>query len=1714
MSIMRQIRGGVSLIGLAAATTLASQPAVAQIVPPPNVVGVCSGVSLPKSVVTEIMRPVIGGVVTPIENTLNPILTTVNRILLVPLVGGLIPALPATTQTIDVDGLLTSAADGDDITLSVLDINGNAIGPNANCVSQADGFELRTPAGIAIGGNRITGLGATGAAAFAGEENSIAFGNGSVTDATALGSIALGTNAGVGAGATGAVALGTGATATGVNGVALGANSIAARGPQADYAAIGLAALQNSAGEVSVGTVGGERQITNVAAGSADTDAVNVSQLAGVRAQIGTVASGAVQYDDATRASVTLGGVGAAAPVALRNVAAGTLDATSTEAVNGGQLATVAGQVGTLSTLAVQYDDATRTRATLGGVGTGAAPVALGNVAAGTLGATSTDAVNGSQLFATNTNVTNLTTNIANGAIGAVQYADAATPTVPNGGTPTNDVALVGATAAPVGLHNVAAGVVAAGSTDAVNGGQLATVSGQVGDLATLAVQYDDATRVRATLGGVGATASVALTNVGAGTLDAASTDAVNGSQLFATNTNVTNTNTALTNLTTNISNGGIGAVQYSNAATPTVPNGGLPSNDVALVGVTAGPVGLHNVAAGVVATGSTDAVNGGQLSTVVDQVGTLNTLAVQYDDATRANVTLGGVGAAAPVGLGNVAAGALGATSTDAVNGSQLFATNTNVTNLTTNIANGAIGALQYSNVGTPTTPNGGVPSNDATLVGGAAGAVALHNVANGVVATGSTDAVNGGQLALVSGQVGTLNGLAVQYDDLSRSRVTFGGAGAAPVVLGNVAAGTLGAGSTDAVNGAQLGATNDAVGVNTTNIANINTSVTALQTDALLYDSTLQAFSANRGGAAQRITNVAAGVLGAGSLDAVNGGQLFGLGSSVASALGGSSIYDPGTGAVAAGILYGGTTYGSVQGAVSAIETSLGGMPTSADLRYFNTTSVMPDSRAMGTDSTAIGPNAVASADGAIAAGRNTVAASAGSVAIGDGSSAITGRAVAIGFANIASGNGAVAIGDPNIATGDGAVALGRDNQATGIGAVALGDTNFATGNGSVSIGQTNQATGNGTITIGTSNVVNGLGALALGNRNQVNGDGSLAFGSDIVTGGVNTLVVGNASTATGDFAAAFGNNSAASGLNATALGTAASASADYTLAVGERSVASGFGSSALGTLSSATAFASTALGAGAIANLENSVALGSASSTLRGGVANYTAFGLTGAQSSIGEIAVARTADYVDPATGTFAPLGTRQITGVGAGSEDTDAVNVAQLRGVSNTLGNAFVASLGGGAAYNVTTGAITGPSYVINGTTYTNVGDALAGVGGQIGQVATNSVSYDNAAQTSVTLGGAGGTTISNVAAGAINATSTDAVNGAQLNATNQAVASNTTAITNLGNTVSDLSTTVTTLGGTVANLGASVTNVSTAVTNLGNDINNGAIGTVQYSNPGSPTTPNGGTPTNDLTLVGAAAGPVGLHNVAGGSIAAGSTDAVNGGQVYALALTAVNAVSYGTDANGARTNTVTLAGGNAAAPVTVTNVAAAAVAAGSTDAVNGGQLYTTNQAVATAQGTADNALALGGNSVQYGAGRTNVTFNAGGAATVLSNVAAGVSTTDAVNVGQLNSSMNSAVTQANAYTDGRIAALDFDLRSVRRDGYAGTSGALAAAGLPQAYEAGKGMVAIGGGTYAGQSAVAVGMSKAFNDGHTVVKLSGTYDSQGRAGGSGGIGYQF
>ena len=450
---------------------LAASPARAQATPD-TLISVCSGVSLPPSLITGIIDPVVTGIYNPIESNLNQTLGALGALL----------GLPGPLN-VDVSGLLTTAGSGSDIGLNVLAQDGSLVAPGDECNAQADSFTLDAPAGIAIGGNAITGLGDNGEQAQAGEIDSIAIGNRASTDAAALGSIALGTDASIGAGGTGSVALGTGSSATVSNSVALGAGSQASRGSQSGYFAFGLAIPQNSAGEVSVGAPGAERQITNVAAGSAPTDAANMAQLQAIAALVPT---DAVEYDDASHSVITLDGAG-----------------------------------GTLVT----------------------------NVAPGTLSATSTDAVNGAQLFATNQQVqtnslaiANLqvqVTSIASGAAGPVQYSNPGSPTVPNGGTPTNDVTLVGAAAGPVGLHNVGDGMIAAGSTDAVNGGQLfltnqaVTAAQGTADeaLATAnnSVQYDDPSHTSVTFNSGGPVTS--LHNVAAGT---ASTDAVNVGQLGA----------------------------------------------------------------------------------------------------------------------------------------------------------------------------------------------------------------------------------------------------------------------------------------------------------------------------------------------------------------------------------------------------------------------------------------------------------------------------------------------------------------------------------------------------------------------------------------------------------------------------------------------------------------------------------------------------------------------------------------------------------------------------------------------------------------------------------------------------------------------------------------------------------------------------------------------------------------------------------------------------------------------------------------------------------------------------------------------------------------------------------------------------------------------------------------------------------------------------
>ncbi|KQN07301.1 hypothetical protein ASE78_13930 [Sphingomonas sp. Leaf25] len=1460
-----------------------------------RVVSACSGVQLPRSVVTDILSPVVTGITGPLEGRVNSILG-------IPLLSALLPLPPLNTN---VTGLLNQAASGQPITLQVLDTGGNVVGPTDQCQLTTDSISLDTPAGISIGGNRISGLGAEGVASFASDINAIAFGNNARAEAGATGSIAFGTNAQV----------------TAANSVALGAGSLATRGALGGYTAVGLAGTQTSAGEVSVGAAGGLRQITNVAAGSAATDAATVGQVAGVAGQVDALSAVALRYDDATRARATLAG---AAGTVLGNVGAGAVTATSTEAVNGSQLfatnTQVAANTGAITTVqgdvtvlqgqsanAVRYDtDAAGVRTggvTLAGVTPGAT-VTLGNVAPAALSATSTEAVNGSQLFATNTQVAGLDTRVT---------------------TNTQNIA--------------------------TNTQNITTLQGQTAN----AVRYDtDAAGARTggvTFVGTTPGAAVTLGNVGAGALSTTSTEAVNGSQLFATNTQVA-TNTA-----------GIGALD-TRVMTNTTAIGGLDTrvtdNTTAIGGLDTRTTGNTTAIAGLdtrVTTNTQDIVT--------LQGGVANS--VRYDtDAAGARtggVTLVGTTPGATVTLGNVGAGALSATSTEAVNGSQLFATNTQVA---TNTA--GIGALD-TRVTTNTTAIGGLDTRVTTntqditaLQGGVANAVRYDTDAAGVRTGGVT-------------LVGTTP--------------------VATVTLGNVGAGALSATSTEAVNGSQLFATNTQVATNTAGIGALDTRVTT-NTTAI-------------GGLDTRVTDNTTAIVG-------NTTAIAGLDTRVTTntqdiaALQGGAVNAVRYDTDASGARTGGVTFiGTTPGATVTLANVGAGALTATSTEAVNGSQLFATNTQVAGLDTRVTTNTqqIASLQGGVA---NAVRYDV------DAAGNRTGRVTLVGTTP----GQAVTIG--NVGTG------------------ALSATSTEAVNGS-QLYATNQRLDGALTSIG------GLDTRVLANTAGLAALSASAAQYDNVArdrltfGGANGTVLGNV---------------AAGALSATSTEAVNGAQlfATNTQVAANTALIAQIGSGSAGPVRYSTAAAPTTPNGGTVTD---ELTLVGASG---GAVALHNVRGGTVGAGSTDAV----NGDQLNTTNQAVAALDTR-LTGTESRLTTVEG-NVANLdtRVTNNTTQIANNTT----AITNLTT------RVDANSTAITNLQTQVGNSPIKYADAATPTTPNGGTPTDDTTLVGASGGPVGlrNVRDGALVAGSTDAVNGGQLATTNAQVASNTSAITTIQNTIT---------GSTVA--------------------------AIQYSNPGSPTTPNGGTRTNDVTLVGAnTAAPVGLHNVASGTVAAGSTDAVNGGQLFAVAQQSSNSLQYDRNAAGQRTNQVTLAGGNAAAPVTLANVAAGTVSATSTQAVNGSQLYATNQ-------TAQAALALGSNSVQYDPSG-NVSLGNGNTPVALRNVAAGTAATDAVNLGQLQSGMRDTLSQATSYIDARLTDVGFDLGTIRRDMSAGSSAAMAVAALPQAMEPGATMVAVGGGTYRGQSAIAFGASRVFNDGRAVVKVGGTYDSRGYAGANAGVGFQF
>ncbi|CQN42309.1 autotransporter [Salmonella enterica subsp. enterica serovar Typhimurium str. DT104] len=993
-------------------------------------------------------------------------------------------------------------------------------------------------------------------------------------------------------------AFGNGAKAIGTNSVALGSGSVA----QED----------NS---VAVGNSTTQRQITYVAKGdinSTSTDAVTGAQIYSLSQSVADRLGGGASVNSDGTVNAPLYEVG----TGIYNNVGSALSALNTSITN--TEASVAG----LAEDALLWDESI---SAFSASHTGNASK-ITNLAAGTLAADSTDAVNGSQLFDTNEKVDQNTADITTNTNSINQN--------------TTDIAT---------------------NTTSIN-----NLSDSITTLTDDALLWDAAS---GTFSASRSGSASKITNLAAGTLAADSTDAVNGSQLFATNENVsqntaditTNTNSINQN-TTDIATNTTSINNLSDSITTLTDDALLW--DAASGAFSANHNGsaskITNLAAGTLAADSTDAVNGSQLyetNQKVDQ----NTSAIADINTSITNLSSDNLswnettssfsashGSSTTNKITNVAAGELSEESTDAVNGSQLFETNEKVDQNTTDIAANTTNITQNSTA--IENLNTSVSDINTSITGLTDNALLWDED------TGAFSANHGG----------------------STSKIT------------NVAAGALSEDSTDAVNGSQLYETNQKVDQNTSAIADINTSITNLGTDALSWDDEEGAFSASHGtSGTNKITNVAAGEIASDSTDAVNGSQLYETNMLI-------SQYNESISQLAGDTS---ETYITENGTgVKYIRTNDNGLEGQ-------------DAYATGNGATAVGYDAVASGAGSLALGQNSSSSIEGSIALGSGST--SNRAITTGIRETSATSDGVVIGynttDRELL---GALSLGTDGESY------RQITNVADGSeaqDAVTVRQLQNAIGAVTTTptkyyhansTEEDSLAVGTDSLAMGAKTIVNADAGIGIG-------LNTLVMADAINGI-----AIGSNARANHANSIAMGngsqTTRGAQTDYTAynmdtpqnSVGEFSVGSEDGQRQITNVAAGSADtdavnvgqlkvtdAQVSRNTQSITNLNTQVSnLDTRVTNIENGIGDIVTTGSTKyfKTNTDGADANAQGADSVAIGSGSIAAaensvaLGTnsvadeantvsvgsstqqRRITNVAAGVNNTDAVNVAQLK----------------------------------------------------------------------------------------------------------------------------------------------------------------------------------------------------------------------------------------------------------------------------------------------------------------------------------------------------------------------------------------------------------------------------------------------------------------
>ena len=348
-----------------------------------------------------------------------------------------------------------------------------------------------------------------------------------------------------------------------------------------------------------------------------------------------------------------------------------------------------------------------------------------------------------------------------------------------------------------------------------------------------------------------------------------------------------------------------------------------------------------------------------------------------------------------------------------------------------------------------------------------------------------------------------------------------------------------------------------------------------------------------------------------------------------------------------------------------------------------------------ATGTDAIAIGPSAVSNAVGSVALGKDAKANGDFTVALGGGNWQFKGAQAngvgttalgsstktkvgtnyqtAIGFGATTSAESALALGYNAAASAQNAIALGRSASTAGQDAVALGSSSQAKGDSGLAIGNGAQANSNSVISLGyqanngASNNANGV-AIGWAAGMQSNGLNNVGVGTN-----AGRQVIGNNNTSLGNGAGNIANTkiytseSIMLGTGAKVVGSSATKSIDNVIAIGKNTSGSASSAIAVGINAGSSAENGVAIGPNSNTSAYNGIALGSFSeASTKASVSGYNVnTNRTDKYAGLTDIALTSKLGAVSVGNSTM----TRQITGVAAGTNDTDAVNIAQLKSVN-------------------------------------------------------------------------------------------------------------------------------------------------------------------------------------------------------------------------------------------------------------------------------------------------------------------------------------------------------------------------------------------------------------------------------------------------------------